>query len=59
MQGVGAALVTPLTLTLLAEAFPPAQRGFALGVWSAISGIGVAAGPLVGGFPQRKPLRGT
>jgi EmrB/QacA subfamily drug resistance transporter len=50
VQGVGAALVTPLTLTLLAEAFPPEQRGLALGVWSAISGIGVAAGPLVGGF---------
>jgi EmrB/QacA subfamily drug resistance transporter len=50
LQGVGAALVTPLTLTLLAEAFPPDQRGLALGVWSAISGIGVAAGPLVGGL---------
>jgi EmrB/QacA subfamily drug resistance transporter len=48
-QGVGAAIVTPLTLTLLAEAFPPDQRGLALGIWSAISGIGVAAGPLVGG----------
>jgi len=48
-QGVGAAIVTPLTLTLLAEAFPLEQRGLALGVWSAISGIGVAAGPLVGG----------
>ena len=49
LQGVVAAIVTPLTLTLLAEAFPPEQRGLALGVWSAISGIGVAAGPLVGG----------
>jgi EmrB/QacA subfamily drug resistance transporter len=49
VQGIGAAIVTPLTLTLLAEAFPPEQRGLALGVWSAISGIGVAAGPLVGG----------
>src|SRR5947208_8768295 len=39
VQGVGAAIATPLTLTLLAEAFPPTQRGLALGVWSAISGI--------------------
>ena len=49
VQGVGAAIATPLTLTLLAEAFPPEQRGLALGVWSGISGIAVALGPLVGG----------
>ena len=49
LQGVGAAIVTPLTLTLLADAFPPERRGVALGVWSGISGIAVALGPLVGG----------
>jgi EmrB/QacA subfamily drug resistance transporter len=49
VQGVGAAIATPLTLTLLADAFPPEQRGLALGVWSGISGIAVALGPLVGG----------
>ncbi len=49
VQGVGAAIATPLTLTLLADAFPPERRGLALGVWSGISGIAVALGPLVGG----------
>ena len=44
-QGVGAAIATPLTLTLLADAFPPAQRGLALGVWSGISGVAVAPAP--------------
>jgi EmrB/QacA subfamily drug resistance transporter len=49
IQGAGAAFVTPLTLTLLAEAFPAERRGFAIGVWSAIGGVAVALGPLVGG----------
>jgi EmrB/QacA subfamily drug resistance transporter len=48
-QGLGAAISTPLTLTLLADAFPPDRRGLALGVWSGISGVAVALGPLVGG----------
>ncbi|MGH3077626.1 MAG: MFS transporter [Gaiellaceae bacterium] len=49
VQGVGAALVTPLTLTILSAAVPRDRRGLALGAWSGIAGLAVAAGPLVGG----------
>jgi EmrB/QacA subfamily drug resistance transporter len=48
-QGIGGAIVTPLTLTLLSAAFPAERRGVALGAWSGIAGLAVAAGPLVGG----------
>ncbi len=49
IQGLGAALVTPLTLTLLSAAVPPERRGLALGAWGGISGLAIAIGPLVGG----------
>ena len=49
LQGVGAALVMPLGLALLSAAFPPERRGAAIGIFSAITGLSVAAGPLVGG----------
>jgi EmrB/QacA subfamily drug resistance transporter len=49
IQGVGGAIVTPLTLTILSDAFPKEKRGLALGAWSGIAGLAVASGPLVGG----------
>ena len=49
LQGVGGAIVMPLTLTVLSAAVPAARRGVALGIWGGISGLAVALGPLVGG----------
>ena len=49
VQGAGAAMVLPLGLALLTAAFPPEKRGTAVGLFSAVTGIAVASGPLVGG----------
>jgi len=49
LQGAGAALIVPLGLALLSAAFPPERRGMAIGMFSAVTGIAVALGPLIGG----------
>ncbi|MFG3171646.1 MFS transporter [Streptomyces sp. NPDC048200] len=49
VQGVGAAIMMPLTLTLLTAAVPAARRGMAYGIWGAVNGLAVASGPLIGG----------
>ena len=49
LQGLGGAFVTPLSLTILSEAIPPARRPLALGAWGGISGLAIAIGPVVGG----------
>ena len=49
VQGAGAAMVMPLTLTVVSEAFPPERRGMALGIWGSAGGLAGAVGPIVGG----------
>ena len=49
VQGLGAAIVMPLSLTILTAAFPPEKRGTVVGIWGGIAGLAVAAGPLIGG----------
>jgi EmrB/QacA subfamily drug resistance transporter len=49
VQGLGGAIITPLTLTILSAAVPVEKRGVALGAWGGIGGLAIALGPLVGG----------
>ncbi|WP_433891788.1 MFS transporter [Streptomyces sp. CA-111067] len=49
VQGVGAAIMMPLTLTLLTAAVPAERRGMAYGIWGAVNGLAIASGPLIGG----------
>ncbi|MFI7061364.1 DHA2 family efflux MFS transporter permease subunit [Kribbella sp. NPDC050124] len=48
-QGVGAAVVMPLSMGLLGAAFPPERRGWAIGVFSGVTGLAVLGGPMIGG----------
>jgi EmrB/QacA subfamily drug resistance transporter len=50
VQGVGAALMNPATLSIITATFPPRQRGTAIGIWVGVSAMALAIGPLVGGI---------
>jgi EmrB/QacA subfamily drug resistance transporter len=50
LMGVGAALIMPATLSIIANVFPPEERGKAIGIWAALAAVGIGLGPLAGGL---------
>ncbi len=50
VQGLGAAMITPQTMAVITRTFPAHQRGAAMGLWGAASGVAMLAGPLAGGL---------